>query len=145
MVLTSAQCLLPDNCNVGGGEERAEFNFKRSNLISKHHIFNWRCPYSKMLHTLSLMVVINFACCLVAKLCMGPYDSIDCSLPGFSVHGNSQSRVLKWVAISFSRGSSWLRDRTDISYVGSIQFSRSVVSDSCDPMNCSTPDLPVHH
>ena len=31
-----------------------------------------------------------------------------------------------------------------ISSVSSVQFSRSVVSD-CDPMNCSTPDLPVHH
>ena len=27
----------------------------------------------------------------------------------------------------------------------SVQFSRSVVSDSCDPMDCSTPGLPVHH
>ena len=27
----------------------------------------------------------------------------------------------------------------------SVQFSRSVMSDYCDPMNCSTPDLPVHH
>ena len=27
----------------------------------------------------------------------------------------------------------------------SVQFSRSVVSDSCDPMECSTPGLPVHH
>ena len=29
-----------------------------------------------------------------------------CSLPGFSVHGISQARILEWVAISFSRGSS---------------------------------------
>ena len=29
--------------------------------------------------------------------------------------------------------------------INSVQFSRSVMSDSCDPMNCSTPDLPVHH
>ena len=34
-----------------------------------------------------------------------------------------------------------LRDTTS----SSVQFSRSVVSDSCDPMNCSTPGLPVHH
>ena len=27
----------------------------------------------------------------------------------------------------------------------SVQFSRSIVSDSCDPMNCSMPGLPVHH
>ena len=30
---------------------------------------------------------------------------MDCSLPGFSVHGIFQARVLEWVAISFSRGS----------------------------------------
>ena len=29
--------------------------------------------------------------------------------------------------------------------LSSVQFSRSVVSDSCDPMNCGTPSLPVHH
>ena len=31
---------------------------------------------------------------------------MDCSPPGCSVHGISQARILKWVAISFSRGSS---------------------------------------
>ena len=36
----------------------------------------------------------------------------DCSLPGFSVHGILQARVLEWVAISFFRGSSRPRDRT---------------------------------
>ena len=33
-------------------------------------------------------------------------DPMDCSLPGSSVHGIFQARVLEWVAISFSRGSS---------------------------------------
>ena len=42
---------------------------------------------------------------------------MDCSLPGSSVHGILQTRILKWVAISFSRGSSWLRDQTKISYL----------------------------
>ena len=32
-----------------------------------------------------------------------------------------------------------------VPYGDSVQFSRSVVSHSCDPMNHSTPDLPVHH
>ena len=36
-------------------------------------------------------------------------DSMDCSLPGFSVHGISQARILERVATSFSRGSSWSR------------------------------------
>ena len=36
---------------------------------------------------------------------------MDCSPPGSSVHGVSQARVLEWVAISFSRGSSQPRDQ----------------------------------
>ena len=42
-------------------------------------------------------------------------DPIDCSLPGSSLHGISQARLLGWVAISFSRGSSWTRNWTWIS------------------------------
>ena len=34
----------------------------------------------------------------------------DCSPPGSTVHGISQARILEWVAISYSRGSSLLRD-----------------------------------
>ena len=39
---------------------------------------------------------------------------MDCSLPGSSVHEIYQERVLEWVAISFSRGSSQPRDQTQI-------------------------------
>ena len=43
-------------------------------------------------------------------------DSLqDYSVPGFSVHGIFQARILEWVAISFSRGSSWLRGWTWVS------------------------------
>ena len=45
-------------------------------------------------------------CCLVGKACWILCDSTDCSLPGFSVCGISQSRILERVAISSSRGSS---------------------------------------
>ena len=38
----------------------------------------------------------------VAQLCLTICDPMDCSLPGFSVHGIFQARVLEWVAISFS-------------------------------------------
>ena len=41
----------------------------------------------------------------------------DCSLPGSSIHGIFQARVLEWVAISFSRGSSQPRDRTWVSRI----------------------------
>ena len=41
----------------------------------------------------------------------------DCSPPGFSVHEISQARILQWVSISFSRGSSQPRDRTHLSCI----------------------------
>ena len=41
----------------------------------------------------------------------------NCSLPGFSVHRIFQARILEWVAISFFRGSSQLRDRTQVSCI----------------------------
>ena len=47
-------------------------------------------------------------------------DTVDSSLPGSSVHGILQARILEWVAISFSRGSSQPRDRTCVSYVSCI-------------------------
>ena len=40
---------------------------------------------------------------------------MDCSLSGSSVHGIFQARVLEWIAISFFRGSSWPRNRTQVS------------------------------
>ena len=41
---------------------------------------------------------------LVAQLCPSLCDPMDCSLPGSSVHGTLQARILEWGAISFSRG-----------------------------------------
>ena len=47
---------------------------------------------------------------LVSQSCPILCDPMDYSLPGSSVHGVSQARILEWVAISFSRGSSGPRD-----------------------------------
>ena len=44
--------------------------------------------------------------CMHAQLCLTLCDPMDCSLPGSSVHGIMPARILKWVAISFSKGSS---------------------------------------
>ena len=46
----------------------------------------------------------------VAQSCLTLCHPMDCSLPGFSVHGIFQARILEWVAVSFSRGLSQLRD-----------------------------------
>ena len=52
-------------------------------------------------------------------------DPEDCSPPGSSVYGISQARIREWIAISSSRGSSWPRDQTSISW-GSC-FGRQIL------------------
>ena len=51
--------------------------------------------------------------CLVSRWCLTLCKPVDCSLPGSSGHGIFQSRMLEWVAISFSRGSSRPRESRD--------------------------------
>ena len=61
----------------------------------------------------------NFCCCfLVAKSSPTLCDSMDCNLPGSSVHGISQAKILEWVVISFSTWSSWPRDLDCVSCIG---------------------------
>ena len=55
--------------------------------------------------------------CLVTQLCLALCNPMDCSLPGSSVNGILQARILEWVATSSSRGSSWPRDRTPVSCI----------------------------
>ena len=62
-------------------------------------------------------------CVLVAQSCPTLCGPMDCSLPGSSVHGILQARILEWIAISFSRGFSQPRDQTQVSYI-----SRQVLS-----------------
>ena len=65
--------------------------------------------------------------CLVAQLCPTLCDSLDCSPPGSSVHGIFQARILDWVAISFSRGSSWPKHWTCVSCIAGRFFTSWVV------------------
>ena len=59
----------------------------------------------------------------VTQSCPTLCNSMDCSLPGFSVHGIFQARVLEWVAFSFSRGSSQCRDQTQVSCIAGRRFT----------------------
>ena len=54
-------------------------------------------------------------CCLVTQSCPTLCDPMNCSPPASSVHGILQARILEWVALSFSRGSSQPRDWTHVS------------------------------
>ena len=54
-------------------------------------------------------------CC--TQSCLTLCSPMDFSLPGFSIHGIFQARILAWFAIPYSRGSFWTRDPTCISCV----------------------------
>ena len=62
--------------------------------------------------------------CVCAGMCVWAQSNLtlssptDCSPPGFSVHRILQAKILEWVSISFSRGSSWTRDQTWVSCIG---------------------------
>ena len=56
--------------------------------------------------------------CSVTQSCLTLSNPMDSSPTGSCVHGIFQARICEWVAISSSRGSSWPRDQTCISYIG---------------------------
>ena len=86
--------------------------------------FSTYWPQFSWLQGLSLCFLYAqmYCCCLVAKSCPTLCEPKDCSLPGSSVHGISQTRILEWVAISSSSRSSRPRNRTCISCIGRWVF-----------------------
>ena len=60
---------------------------------------------------------------LVTQLCLTLCNSLNCSLPGSSVHGILQARILEWVAMPFSKGSSWPRNQTAVSLIAGRFFA----------------------
>ena len=103
-------------------------------------------------------------CLLVTQSCLILCHPMARSPPGSSVHRILQARILKWISMPSSRRSSWPKDWNRISYVSIylylpptptqshinielLQFSSVAQScpTLCDPVNRSTPGLPVHH
>ena len=84
---------------------------------------------STILRSCDLVVVV-----LIAQSCPTLCDPMDCHPPGSSVHEIFQARILEWVAISFSRGSSQPRDRTWVSCTAGKFFTdwATRVLRSCD-------------
>ena len=58
----------------------------------------------------------SWCVCVFAQSCPTLCDSMDYNPPGPSIHGMLQARILEWVAISFSKGSSWHKDRTQVCF-----------------------------
>ena len=81
--------------------------------------------------------------CLVVSDSLWPYEQ-PCS-PGYSVHGIFQARILEWVAISSSRGSSRPKDQTHVSCIGRWILYQGVTWEASGlnggPLNtCPSPD-----
>ena len=82
---------------------------------------------------------------LVTQSCPTLCNSMDCNPPGSSVHGILQARILAWVVIYFSRGSSQPRDWTWVSCIARWLFSIWVSSVTklcpalCNPMDGNMP------
>ena len=68
-----------------------------------------------------------------AQSCLTPSDPMDCSPPGFSIHGILQARTLEWVAISFSNTLKW---KVKVKSLSCVRL--------CDSMDCSLPGSSVH-
>ena len=84
-----------------------------------YHVYNLTSP--KCFHFFKV---------LVAKLCLTLCDRMDYSLPGSSVHGVLQARILERTAISFSRGFFQSRDRTQVSCIVGRFFTTEPLGDS---------------
>ena len=83
-----------------------------------HGTFWRRSPLSSL--PVPFLWILN---CEVPQSCPTLCDAMDCSLPGSSVHGIFQVRILEWVTISFSRGSSQPRHQTWVSCIAGRHFT----------------------
>ena len=105
-------------------------------FLTLMHIFNWFCwvlvasceifslaacgIFSYRMWTLGCSVWDLVPCMRAKSLHATLCDPVDCSPPGSSVHGILQARILGWVAMPSSRGSSQPRDGTWVSYVSCV-------------------------
>ena len=108
-------------------QKREIFLFLPSFCWEQIKLFSWTISPSPQPGRLSLTHHWLEECHIrwgeIAESCPTLCDPVDCNLLGFSVHGILQARILEWIAISFSRGSSWPRDWTQVSHFGGRRFN----------------------
>ena len=75
-------------------------------------------------------------CSVTSAMSNSLYDPMDCSLPGFSVHGILQTRTLEWVAKPSCRVSSWPRDWTHVVFVSCIAGRVSTAEWAWEDIKC---------
>ena len=85
-----------------------------------HVVSPWCMCGERELCSLLFLLKVNV---LVTQSGLTLCNRMDCSPRGSSTHGIFQARILEWVAIPFSRGSSWPRDRTQFSHIAGRLFT----------------------
>ena len=104
----------------GGSWVMEECGTKRSFVLTEQSLFVLTEGYVVKKGCVCMCVCV--CVCAHTQWCPTLCDPMDCSLPGSSVYGILQARILEWVAIPFSRGSSHPRDRTSVSCIGGWIF-----------------------
>ena len=84
-------------------------------------VFSFPQPWAEARGSLSIISLVKV---LVTQSCPTLCDPMNCTLPGSSIHEILQTRILEWVAIPFSRGSSQHRDQTQVFYFAGRFFLR---------------------
>ena len=112
------------SCSSGTGVFKSGYTHKRAGCCTKRQEEHSRTSLPKSFFYSSLRYFYESE---VAQSCLTLCDPMDCSLPGSTIHGIFQARILEWVAISFSRRSSWPRDWTQVSHMVGIVGRRFTV------------------
>ena len=117
-------------------------------IVAQHcDVFNAMNILIKMVNFMfiSLPQKITYVCVLVTQLCPTLCNLMDCNPPGSSVHGIRQTRILEWIAISFSRVSSQIRNQTHVSCIaGGFSLPLLLLSRFRHVRLCVTPETVAH-
>ena len=113
-------------------------------LCSFHSFFPPQCPQVHVLYlhlypfpvNRFLNTIFLDSMCVSHSVLSELHDPMDCSLPGCSVHGIRQEKILEWVAIPFSRASSWPKDPTRIFCTAGRFFMVWATREAQQTLNC---------
>ena len=138
-------------CALGNWDRLRKWMQRNGLILNLEHLCTCACITARQTNGKSSLSRTLFHQVLkkVTQSCLTLCDHMDCSLPGSSVQGIFQERILEWVAISFSRGSSRPRDWTWVSRIVARRFTiREVhqgsppsVSSSCFYVSTLCPTL----
>ena len=94
--------------------------FKNWSIVYLQCCVSFWCTTKWFSFIFRVCVCVCVCACACAKSCAALCNSLDCTLPGSSVHGIFQVTIQEWVATSCSKGSSWSRDWTHVSSISCI-------------------------